>query len=293
MGGLIFIMETFDCKAMNTELKVLVANEDKSYAKSAVNDCFADVEMLESDMSMYRFGSDIYMVNAAKVGDIVKLAEPTSKCLERAFQACAVTGGAVDVCCGEFFLNFKKDRTLQYSKTPRRGAFEFDPENMMLRKTSEGAIDLGSIGKGFAVDEISKKLDDIWEIENYFITFGASSIYARGKPDNGDFWFARLDEGLSVRLDKLSIASSGDSPAGEHIMDCRTCTPPKQKRFRTWALCKSCAMADALATAFSVLELEAVEKICAEYEVLAAIKADENSPVEFVGKSFADLIIRS
>lgn len=276
-------MFTFDYEAMNTKLDLLICGGDSDYARSAAYECYERLGNLESLLSMYREGSDINMVNTSPVGTVTVLSEFACDCLLQAFAVSAITGGAVDVCLGKYFAGRKEG-----VKVParERGMFEFDPDSYCIKKTSEGWIDLGCIGKGFAVDSLVELLRDPWEIQSAFINFGGSSTYAFGKPEDSDNWKVNLSPEVSIDIPAcgLGVGASGTSVLGEHIVDARTGEVPKNAPFRTWAFAESAAVADALSTAFMILEKEKIREICAQYPVAAALQPSDGAEIEFIGK---------
>ncbi len=266
---------------MNTSLNILIAHADKNYAKSAAFDCFADIEALEQILSLYRFGSDVSCINASEVGETTQLTDFGTECLSLAFAASAMSRGAIDVCMGEYFLKAKGDTTFRIPETPRRGKFEFDPEHFLVKKIAEGKIDLGAIGKGYAIDQATKKLKEVWEIENAFLSFGGSSIYAFGKNDEGKNWEVNLSDKNKIDVTDFAVGASGTSVLGKHIVDARTGDIPKNQPFRTWCFCGNAAIADAMSTAFMALSREEIAEICATENLNAAIQQTADSEIEF------------
>lgn len=276
-------MHTFDCEAMNTTLTLQIDGSDFVYAKSAAYDCFEKTAAMEDLLSMYRFGSDISVLNSSKVGALTKLTDTAMECLLTAFKAGEISGGAVDVCMGEYFLKAKKDNTFPLPGKPRRGYFEVDPENYFVKKISEGRIDLGAVGKGFAVDKIAELLTETWEIKSALVSFGNSSIYAVGSPEGASAWDITLAGGDSFPLRDAAVGASGTAVQGAHIIDARTGEKRENMPFRTWAMGASAAMCDAMSTAFMVLDTRSIAAICSEWDMVAAIQQNEDSPVEFIG----------
>ncbi len=275
-------MHTFDCEAMNTTLTVQIDGTDFIYAKSAAFDCFEKTRAIEDLLSMYKFGSDISMLNSSKVGALTKLTDTAMECLMMAFKAGEISGGAIDVCMGEYFLKAKSDDTFPLPNEPRRGQFAVDPENYLVKKISEGRIDLGAIGKGFAVDKMAELLTQTWEIKSALISFGNSSIYAIGAPEEACAWDITLAGKDTFPLRDAAIGASGTAVQGAHIIDARTGKTRENMPLRTWAMGASAAMCDAMSTAFMLLDIASIAAICSEWDMVAAIQQSENSPIEII-----------
>ncbi len=274
---------TFDYELMNTTLQILLPNVDERYAKSAAYDCHSKLSIVEDLISMYRSGSDISMLNETNVGGVVKIADSTFDCLVAAFHACELTSGAIDVCMGEYFLKAKNDTFFQKIENPQRGKFAFDAENYLVQKLEDGKIDLGAVGKGYALDRIAEILTQEWNIENAFVSFGGSSIFALGKDQNGDTWQINMSDKVSLPIVDSFVGASGTSVLGAHILDCRTRNVPEKQPFRTWAFAENGCMADIMSTAFMLLTKEEIEKICASENMSAAVQQTEDSEIEFFG----------
>ena len=275
-------MHSFDRDLMNTSLNILISGTEQNYAKSAAFDCFAEIEALEQILSLYRYGSDVSCVNASEVGTITPLTDIGTECINLAFVASAMSKGAIDICMGEYFLKAKGDTTYIIPETPRKGKFEFDPQHFLIKKIEEGKIDLGSIGKGYAVDCAVKKLKEVWEIENAFISFGGSSIYAFGKNDDGKPWQINLSDKMQIDVKDFAVGASGTSVLGNHIIDARTGKIPESQPFRTWCFCGNTAIADAMATAFMLLTEDEIREICQAENLNAAIQNPPDSDILFI-----------
>ena len=136
-------------------------------------------------------------------------------------------------------------------------------------------MDLGGIGKGYAVDLVAELLED-WGIERALVHGGFSSVLAL-EPRGGDGWPLTLSDPaapsrvlarLSVR--QTALGASGVRK-GDHILDPRTGEPVRGRRAAWVALPRpdptgadasadegpriaAGAVTDALTTAFMLLE---------------------------------------
>lgn len=272
----------FEYELMNTTLSLLMPGCEPRVARTAAYESYCMLELLENTISMYRPGSDIAMLNEIPRGESVKISQQTFDCLLAAFRAAEASGGAVDVCMGEFFLKAKNDKTLPKIETPRRGKFAFDDENYIVQKLEDGMIDLGGIGKGFGVELVADKLTDEWNIKNALVNFGGSSIFAIGRDAQNNPWRINLSDTVSVPLDNAFVSASGTSVLGSHIIDCRTGEIPPSMPFRTWAFSGEGALSDAMSTAFMILSRDEIKSACAKYNLTAALQQTPDAPIIFI-----------
>ncbi len=144
-------------------------------------------------------------------------------------------------------------------------------------------VDLGGIGKGFALDRVVETLDD-WGIDNAMIHGGTSTALVRGSggveagcPPGVAGWVLGIggDWGPAAGLERIvlhsgALSGSGVQLQGEHVIDPRT-GRPAMMHLAAWAICPSAARADALSTAFMVMSAEEVEAYCDAHDDTAAV----------------------
>ena len=113
-------------------------------------------------------------------------------------------------------------------------------------------IDLGGIGKGFALDKTVEMLKE-WGIKSALIHGGRSSVYAFGAD-----WPVSLSDPINkkkiannITLNGRALSGSG-LDKGSHIIDPRNGRTVKNVR-AAWAFATSAAASDALSTAFMIL----------------------------------------
>jgi thiamine biosynthesis lipoprotein len=140
-------------------------------------------------------------------------------------------------------------------------------------------IDLGAIGKGFALDRMADLLRD-WDCESFLLVAGGSSILAGDPPKDAPGWSCGLgDDNASQRLllKHASLSGSGLTVKGEHILDPRTGRSARRKN-RAWILADTAAESDALSTACMVLgEPELLEVLAHNDSWMAFLEAEEGA----------------
>ena len=127
--------------AMGTVLKMEVYGEQ---ALKAVEAAYSEVERLESLHSRWKAGSDVLRVEAAPVGEPVKVARETIEVVEKALSMSRESGGAFD-------LTLKKDGFRSVKVDREKGTITLLHPGLIL--------DLGGIGKGYALDRAAVVLE--------------------------------------------------------------------------------------------------------------------------------------
>ena len=270
----------YNAKAMNTSLEISMQAETENYAKSAAFDLFDRVKMIEETISMFYPYSEIAIINSLKVGEVEQVMDTAAEALAGAMYAAQLSKGALDVCMGEYFLKAKGKEKIE---NPRRAQFKFNPENFLVEKVADGKIDLGSMGKGYALDVLAERLVNMWGINVAHFSFGGSSILALDPPESRDSWdITFAGNPVDLKLANCAIGASGTAVQGNHIIDCRTGKTPENMPHRAWAIGENAMLCDAMSTAFMLLTKDEVREICAKENMRAAFQQTENSPVEFL-----------
>ena len=286
-GGLRFSHE-----AMATVFEILVVADDADYAARAAHAAFDELDMIEEHLSRFRETSDVSMVNALPPGQGLVLGPDAYQCIRTALEISAQTGGAFDVTVGRCVDAWDDTETTADGFDPEKHRQSLDRmgwETLQLDEAahtitvgSEGmAIDLGGIGKGYAVDRMGQTLGD-WGLERCLLHGGTSSVLALDGPSDGKGWPVALPHprrfaGDTVtRMDLRHCAVGGSGlEKGAHIIDPRT-GRPAVGRFAAWSLASTAAKADGLSTAFMLMDISSIEGLCAaDKDAGAIIISDE------------------
>jgi thiamine biosynthesis lipoprotein len=131
--------------------------------------------------------------------------------------------------------------------------------------TGKIQVDLGAIGKGFALDRMAELLCQ-WDCPSFLLIAGGSSVLAGDPPAETPGWSCGIGEDhVSQRflLTHASLSGSGLAVQGSHILDPRT-GRAAARQMRAWALADTAAESDALSTACMVLSEPELEEVLAQ-----------------------------
>ncbi len=267
-------VKRFSHEAMATVFGVHVLHPDATYAAQAAHAAFDLVDRLESELTRFLPNSDIGRINALRAGGGTQVSPSTMECLVIARHMYDLTGGAFDVSVGTGFVSI-----------------ELDPAAFRVRATkADVRIDLGGIGKGYAVDLMAEVLEE-WGLESALVHGGFSSLITLGTPDDVDGWPLTLSDPASpsrvlVRMAgrQMALGASGVRK-GDHIVDPRTGKPAAGRR-AVWVSAPRArgreagvpggfrlaagAVTDALATAFMLMRPREIGALCAKSPGLEA-----------------------
>jgi thiamine biosynthesis lipoprotein len=258
--------------AMACTFGVRIAADDERYAEQAARAAFDEVDRLEQLLNRFIPHSDIARINELRAGESVRVALETSDCLQLAATIHDDTHGAFDVA-------FRGRRRASPAGAAARvnAPLVFDPVSRVVGVQADGVeLDLGGIGKGFALDRMAAVLRE-WRIDAALLDSGQSTVYALGRPNRAGAWRVglrrpeRQEQALeTLELCDQALSGSGQRLHGAHIVDPRTGRPAEQHA-AAWALAPTAAVSDALSTAFMVMTPAEVAGYCERHGDVGAI----------------------
>ncbi|MGD0782554.1 MAG: FAD:protein FMN transferase [Candidatus Aminicenantales bacterium] len=281
----------FAHQAMGTYFEIFIAGGGADYAGQAAQAGFAEIDRLDRLFSRFDMRSEIYQINRLSPGGRLLIGVEAYQCLAIGESARRETGGAFDVNV-RGRANPRNEGLDESSGAVSEAAFELIERAAGYEiRRQEGPtgeiraldLDLGAIGKGFALDAALGILSD-WDVENVLLHGGTSTALAAGSApgyeDNGGGWPVGVGGGwpcLGVPgqfiLRNRALSGSGTEVKGRHILDPRT-GAPASGHVAAWAAHRLASVSDALSTAVMVMSTEDVEAYCAAHldvSVLAVI----------------------
>ena len=246
---------------------ILPGVEDEKYAAQIAQTCFNEIDRIESEISRWNPSSETGLVNALKKNESTTVSIDCFTCLQIGKKMYKATEGLFDITIGPLLHSWLtkdyKPRTPTEIELKRARAatgchlLKLDPERIEVTVLADGMkIDLGGIGKGYALDMIAQKLREEFEIQHFLLNAGDSTVYAEGKD-----WQLGAG-GQKIALDGQSLSGSSIMVKGQHIIDPRSGKPLNLKRERAWAIAPTAAASDALSTALMLMTPAQITACC-------------------------------
>ncbi len=246
-------------RAMATMFEIVIAGLDEAEARDVADAAFVEIDRMERLLSRFNPYSDISRINAAQPGKDVVVEIESAECLRAARRVWEQTEGAFDITAGS-------PAAPGGPKAPagmRR--IVIDEDSMSVRRLDANVrLDLGGIGKGYAVDVAADLLVE-WGVKNALCQGGNSTVRAMGRKPGRDGWQADLQNPSNDRDNLGSVtlhdrSFSGSSTAhSRHIIHPRTGKAISADR-AAWALADDATTADALTTALCVMDDDEIKR---------------------------------
>ncbi|MBT3353653.1 MAG: hypothetical protein HN402_01920 [Candidatus Scalindua sp.] len=276
--------------SMGTVFEATIYAPDKYVAEKTFNDVFQEINRLDYLMSNYKKESVLSELNKNASAEPANCNKELASVIEQSLQYSDITDGAFDITIGPLMKKWgffkKKGRipgkeelesvleSVSYKniiieeKTIKSLAKNPGTVKTVFFKNPDTRIDLGGIGKGYAVDRAVSVLKQNG-ISSALINF-AGNIYTFGTPPGKESWVIGLQhpresEGLlgTFEIKDKAVSTSGDyekfftieGKRYSHIIDPRTGNPVKGIVSVT-IVTGNATRADALSTGVFVLGLE-------------------------------------
>jgi FAD:protein FMN transferase len=306
-------------RAMATTFEVILPFGTPA-AVEAGEDALAEIDRLEAQLTVYRDSSEVSALNHSaavawvpvepRLFGLFLLAARLNEETEGAFD---ISVGALIKAWGFFRRRGRVPSEVERAEVRQRSGMrhvQLDRERRAVHYAVPGLeINLGSIGKGYALDRAGELLRERWSISSCLLHGGHSSILALGsEPGQQRGWsvgirhpWAQERRLATVRLRDRALATSAatfqhleyNGRKLGHILDPRTGWPAEGLASAT-ALAPTAAEADALATAFFILGADGARAYCARRPDVAAVLLPPGEEARLIvlnlGKDEVDIV---
>jgi thiamine biosynthesis lipoprotein len=259
--------------AMGAVFEIVAYRTNPTQASQAMDHAFQEIDRLEQVMSIYKPASELSRLNRTAHLQAQAVTPDLYQVIQESLHYSELSEGEFDVTAGPLAERWKAVGRGEQAPSPaeekrlRCGVgyrqLELIPPNRIRFHSSRLAVDLGAIGKGYAVDRTAAVLRSCG-IECALINSGGSTFYAMGSPPGQSGWLVHLCDPSAhvdphVLLNENSVSTSQQTPPSllglpsfGHIIDAVAGEPLKSATAVS-VVAESATASDALSTAFLLM----------------------------------------
>jgi thiamine biosynthesis lipoprotein len=201
---------------MGTLFEVLLRGEDEEHLAAVAEAILDEVQRIERLLSRFDPRSEISRINRLAASQSVLVDREMAALLGNCMDEFQQTNGAFDVSVGS-------GRAAGQRTPGQIPGMRFDPARRLVQFTAAGLqLDLGGIGKGYALDSAARLLDE-HHVQHALLHGGTSSVLARGLDADERPWSVALRHTVSgqgertVRLQDEALSCSAVSAQADVI----------------------------------------------------------------------------
>jgi thiamine biosynthesis lipoprotein len=252
---------------MGTVFEIVAYDKSPARASDAIDKAFQEIARLDEVMSNYKSDSALSHLNRSAHFHPEVVPSDLYRVIEESLLYARLSGGKFDISVAPLVNLWKAamrgehmPSTVEEENLRRCVGYQnialFPPNRIEFRSPCL-QIDLGAIGKGYAVDRAVEILRS-YGVERALINAGGSTIYAMSSPPGQTAWLVHLRD-PSKRIDPQvmlcddSVSTSEQTPSlpgsnsSGHIIDPETATPSRTE-FSVSVIARTATASDALST---------------------------------------------
>jgi FAD:protein FMN transferase len=242
--------------AMGTLFEVLLRGDDEEHLAAVAEAILDEIQRIERLLSRFDARSEISRINRLAASQAVQVDREMAALLAQCIDAFQQTDGAFDVSVGS-------GRAAE--RTPGQiPGIRFDAARRLVQFTVASVqLDLGGIGKGYALDSAARLLDE-HHVEHALLHGGTSSVLARGLDADEQPWSVSLRHpvsGQGERIQRLQDEALSCSAVSSQVdvID-PSVGLPLTERAGVAVLARTATEAEVLSTALLCLGKDASER---------------------------------
>jgi FAD:protein FMN transferase len=277
--------------AMGTIFEIVAYGPSPARTSRAIDQAFNEVLRLDHVMSDYIPSSDLSRLNRTAHFRAEPVPADLYQVIQQSLDYSRLSSGEFDITVGPLARIWKAE--IRDGKVPSKAEEEklrrcvgwqkvaLVPPDRVEFRSSCMAIDLGAIGKGYAVDRAAAVLRS-YGIKSALISAGGSTIYAMGSPPGQPAWVVHLRDpsgklSPEVSLSGNSVSTSeqtrdpqhGSAPFG-HIIDPAKGVPVRTP-YSVSVVAGSATASDALSTTLLLMGPERGKSLVKKLPKVAAL----------------------
>jgi FAD:protein FMN transferase len=287
---------------MGTIFEIAAYDHSSEHASHAIEKAFQEIVRLDNLLSNYKPDSALSRLNRSAHFHAEEVPSDLYRVIDQAVQFSRLSDGKFDISIAPLVNLWKA--ALRGDGTPSRSQqeevrkcigyekIELTPPDWITFRSACLKLDLGAIGKGYAVDRAAEVLQSMG-IRDALVVAGGSTILAMGSPPGQTGWLVHLRDPSNkidphIRLKNQSVSTSeqtaasllGNDSAG-HIIDPDTGMPVKTA-FAVSAVSSTGSASDALSTTLLLLGPTKGRAVIKDMPSVSAIWISREAQVETV-----------
>jgi thiamine biosynthesis lipoprotein len=258
--------------ALGAEAQIRLCHADAEKARRALGQCVAEIRRLENIFSLYRPDSTLSRLN--RLGRVQAPEIEFVQLVSEAIDISRQTGGAFDPTVQPLWQLYRQGTptsrdiaaTLELVGTRH---IEVTPQHISL--TRPGAtMTLNGIAQGYITDRVAGLLQHAGFAD---ILIDLGEAFGNGSRPDGRPWQAAIegsDERIALSGRAIATSSPTQQPGFHHLFDPGT-GRPADRNWTATVLAPSATVADALSTAFTILDERSISRVLSERRDSVAI----------------------
>jgi len=220
---------------MGTVYEIAAYDDSPAHASAAIDKAFAEIVYLDGLLSNFKPESALSQLNREGHLHAVKVPADLYRVIEESLKYSKLSDGKFDITVAPLVDLWKAALRGEHVPTAEEQAkaracvgyekVKLIPPDQVEFESPCMRIDVGSIGKGYAVDRAAEILRANG-IQNALVDAGQSSIYAMGAPPEQAAWEVHLRD-PSGRVDPVVMLRENSVSTSEQ-------TPPRRVLFRSF-----------------------------------------------------------
>jgi thiamine biosynthesis lipoprotein len=288
--------------AMGTIFEIAAYDQSSERASRAIESAFQEIVRIDDLLSNYKPDSALSTLNRSAHFHAEHVPADLYRVIEQALYFSKLSDGKFDISIAPLVNLWKAalsgdaaPSSTQQQEVRRCVGYEeieLVPPDQIIFHSPCLQIDLGAIGKGYAVDKAAEILKS-FGIRNALINAGGSTILAMGAPPARAAWLLHLRDPSNridpqVMLKDESLSTSEQTPASllgknsaGHILDPDTGIPLKTE-FAVSVIAKTGTMSDGLSTTLLLLGPDKGRALIGQMPNVSAIWISPKAQIEKV-----------
>lgn len=258
---------------MGTVFEIAAYSDSRERASAAIDKAFQEIVRIDDLMSNFKPESALSTLNRSAHFHTERVPSDLYRVIEEAVQFSKISDGKFDITVAPLVNLWKaalagdslpsQPQQQQAQACVGYEKIELTPPDQVSFNSPCLQLDLGAIGKGYAVDRAAEILHSL-EIQDAFLNAGGSTMVAMGSPPGQSAWLVHLRD-PSHKIDPYVMLSNGSVSTSEqtaksllgrdsagHIIDPAT-AKPLQTEFAVSVIAPTGTMSDGLSTTLLLL----------------------------------------